>query len=349
MVSYTSLLEVHWYIQIYGLISFVLMRKNLRQKIESCLLRTHFFRSETSLVLCLLGAILLLSYLWTYKEYHHDNDEAILTPPKSRAGNLKYISNLYSTHEMNDVPFLWQIPHSTHLLEEILIECYTLESQASDIMGMDTNIAVTFIKSNSPMKPQIIMSPELQLLASTFTNTTHGRFFTIFRDPDDVAIDSYHEYMSNHPNLVLALEDFLASDLLQDDWVTRSLSASPKSEDLKEDHLEVAKAILREKCLVGLFDRMEETFDRFQRFFHWDPGLNSHCTDNLLLFTAVEPIDLEQKSSRTKEILQKRNRFDKQLYQYVVDDLFDDEWSIDYNLKRQRPIKQQQFEGEGET
>ena len=319
------------------------MRKNRRGKNETYLLRIHLLRSETFLVLCLLGTTLLLSYNWTYKEYRDHENAARTSNLESRTENLKYLSNLYSSHEMNDVSFLWQIPHSTHILEEILIECYTLESRSSDTMGMDTKIAVASMKSDSPMKPQMIMSPELQLLASTFTNTTHGRFFTIFRDPDDIAIDSYHEYMSHHPNFGLSLADYLASDLLQDDWVTRSLSGSTKSEILNEQHLEVAKLILREKCLVGLFDRMTETFDRFQRFFHWDAGLNTNCADNLLLFTEVDPISLELKSSRTKEILEKRNQYDKELYQYVVDHLFDDESSIDYYLKKQRPVKQQGF------
>jgi hypothetical protein len=60
----------------------------------------------------------------------------------------------------------------------------------------------------------------------------------------------------------------LLIDLLQDNPLTRNLSGS-KHGTLQVSDLEVAKEILKRKFIIGLYENIQESIERFELFFGW--------------------------------------------------------------------------------
>lgn len=67
---------------------------------------------------------------------------------------------------------------------------------------------------------------------------------------------------------MLVLSPFLSQDFVDDNPLTRSLSGNSDA-DLHKAHFEVAKEILRRKFIIGLFNQIQESVERFQTFFGW--------------------------------------------------------------------------------
>lgn len=118
------------------------------------------------------------------------------------------------------------------------------------------------------------------------------------------------------------IQQYAASEKAEHDWVTKQLLGT--WQDLTEDDLEKAKYILEEKVLIGLIDRMEDSVDRFNRYFGWEEspdkvpcagdmlghkngtGSNSHAHPKVLPDTPEW------------EALASINRYDIQLYDFAV-------------------------------
>jgi hypothetical protein len=67
----------------------------------------------------------------------------------------------------------------------------------------------------------------------------------------------------------MTLEEYAVSDLVEGNFMVRSLVNKP-SENLLPDDLYLAKTVLRQKFLIGLSDRMEESLDRIRDYFGWE-------------------------------------------------------------------------------
>lgn len=66
----------------------------------------------------------------------------------------------------------------------------------------------------------------------------------------------------------ISLLDYARSERVEHNWMTRLLSDTLDG-PLNENHLELAKAVIRQKCLVGLLSRKGETVERFKEAFGW--------------------------------------------------------------------------------
>lgn len=67
----------------------------------------------------------------------------------------------------------------------------------------------------------------------------------------------------------MTLLDYINSDFVESNWMVRFLVGKP--EGLVDEHdLEEAKAILRDKCWIGLQRRMDESVQRFGQLFGWN-------------------------------------------------------------------------------
>mmetsp|Transcript_27351 Transcript_27351/g.42973 ORF Transcript_27351/g.42973 Transcript_27351/m.42973 type:complete len:579 (+) Transcript_27351:218-1954(+) len=125
----------------------------------------------------------------------------------------------------------------------------------------------------------VIISPYLHNIASlVFTAQNPGRLFALFRHPVDRALSMYH-YLSKaswdpmySPEVKdMTIEEFARSGYIENNWMTRFLVGKPKG---KLSHLDMllAKKIVKYKVLVGLFDELDTSMARFQRYFGWkDP------------------------------------------------------------------------------
>ena len=119
-----------------------------------------------------------------------------------------------------------------------------------------------------------------------FSPTTRGRLFTMFRNPIDRAVSIYHylphaDWEPTHdPSLATTSLERWAQmeDRIEYNWMTRFLSNELEGSLTREYHLEVAKLVLKNYCLVGLLDRKEDSWARFQSYFGWKmEGSFSSC------------------------------------------------------------------------
>jgi hypothetical protein len=122
----------------------------------------------------------------------------------------------------------------------------------------------------------VIISPYIHNMASSiFTKQNPGRLFTIFRHPVDRALGMYH-YLAKaswdplyNPELRnMSISEFAKSKYIENNWMTRFLIGKTKGKLTHADML-LAKQILRYKVLVGLYDELDTSMVRFQRYFGW--------------------------------------------------------------------------------
>lgn len=121
------------------------------------------------------------------------------------------------------------------------------------------------------------------------------------------------------------LEDYATSHLVEDNFMTRQLSNTPPRAALDKDSLEKAKTIVCQKILVGLLDRLEESLERFERFFAWvytaNPTHQETCRNSLLAngvnMNASPKNALPSADSAAYKALAERNQFDMELYKFV--------------------------------
>ena len=72
--------------------------------------------------------------------------------------------------------------------------------------------------------------------------------------------------------IFLTLSSISSTDYLEDNALTRAIASNYQTPFLGKNDLAIAKEILKRKFVVGLFDRMEESMERFETFFGWHVG-----------------------------------------------------------------------------
>ena len=82
--------------------------------------------------------------------------------------------------------------------------------------------------------------------------------------------------------------------------------------------------MLDRKCLVGLEEKVEESMQRYEKYFHWHEGVSSSETKEGCLRQFLDD-EREQrkehptyiKGSKAWEALRKNNEYDMHLYEYA--------------------------------
>ena len=109
-----------------------------------------------------------------------------------------------------------------------------------------------------------------------------GVMFVLFRDPLDRTLSFfYHKQQDNEsvhydPSMeIYSLVDWVNSPSYITNFMTRTLVGKMDNQiPLTAVDLDVAKEILRRKCVVGLLDEKAESMKRFARLFGWDADVN---------------------------------------------------------------------------
>jgi len=173
-----------------------------------------------------------------------------------------------------------------------------------------------------------ITSQHFNAAAELFTTNNRGRMFTLLRHPIERVISSFYylavaDWETNHdPNLSrMSIERWARSKYMEsNNWMTRVLS-NELQVDLTEHHLEIAKEVLRTKCIVGFMEAMGDAFDRFQLYFGWNyPNAQSRaCTEQRLYWrwTKKNSHPMFEIKTPTYELLLERNHYDMELYTYA--------------------------------
>mmetsp|Transcript_141 Transcript_141/g.198 ORF Transcript_141/g.198 Transcript_141/m.198 type:complete len:514 (+) Transcript_141:81-1622(+) len=209
---------------------------------------------------------------------------------------LTMLKNLVEPLEPNDIIFFWHIPKAAGTtVKHVLTKCYDLirpirPEQAAhppsleiihNTLNVDTSTIAGIARAKhanltSLDKVDFIVSSHLHEGSALFTPDHKGRMITFLRHPVHLAVSLFHylghatwerNYRKEFANMTLL--DYATSEqkgVRIDNWMTRYLSRNIAGV-LDETHLQLAMDILREKCLVGLVDEMEESFRRISLFF----------------------------------------------------------------------------------
>lgn len=111
--------------------------------------------------------------------------------------------------------------------------------------------------------------------SNLFTDTHQGRAFVMMRHPVKRAIDHFLSRQQAAKGLDEALSsmtlvEFVDSDQLVENYEVRMLNGitDPRT-PITNQHLEVAKEVLRRKFLVGIFEWFDVGMVRFEKYFGW--------------------------------------------------------------------------------
>jgi hypothetical protein len=105
-----------------------------------------------------------------------------------------------------------------------------------------------------------------------------GILFAIFRDPIERTVSFFYhkqqekESVHYDPSMeIYSIVDWVNSPSYITNFMTRTLVGKvDNSIPLTEFDLDVAKEILRRKCVVGLLDEKADSMKRFERLFGWN-------------------------------------------------------------------------------
>ena len=185
-----------------------------------------------------------------------------------------------------------------------------------------------------------------------------GVMFAMFRHPMDRAISSFYSQQEVHdvhfdPSMqIYSLTDWANSPQYINDYMVRSLvgklnERSPQNQPpLHREDLDIAKEILRRKCVIGLMEEKTESLKRFEKFFGWSPEArrnslsmldeeeveraqaekwrkeivkDEECKDRLLHYhwEKKHKHPLPEENDASYKLLESKNRYDMELYIYA--------------------------------
>ncbi len=161
----------------------------------------------------------------------------------------------------------------------------------------------------------------------------YGKCFTMMRDPIQRSIDVFFKLKESSSNEVfqeMTIGEYVHSSYCEDNWMVRVLSNEMEG-PLKKQHLDLAKHILGRKFLVGITEKFEESIKRFTKYFQWDDEVAddeiSQCLDEELelskqvetnaIFAVSQRSEIVKTGTEVYRILQQKNSFDIELYQYA--------------------------------
>jgi len=251
------------------------------------------------------------------------------------------------------VPFYWHVPKAGGTtVQDYFGECFGLveasergvlenhqadeELQVVEIYGDKyVNVDTTNIPGIARAKAlglapsglaDVVFSQFLHSGSSMFDREHPGRMFAVFRHPI-LRAASLFSYLSvatwektYHPDFAgMTIEQYASSPMAEEDWMTRFLVNKPEGALFQED-VEVAKEILRKKCLIGMLDNMDESISRFTRYFGWvaegDASQQNECKRKYF-HENVHKHNGIKSGTKAWDLLKEKNKKDLQLYHYA--------------------------------
>ena len=182
--------------------------------------------------------------------------------------------------------------------------------------------------------PLLLESSELLLNK----NTNMGRMFAVFRHPIDRVVSIFYYLQSatweptyNPQYAAWTIDEFARSPYCESNWMVRSLTNKMEG-PLSPDDIEIAKEVLRRKCLVGLMERMEESIVRFHTYFGFGDEVALLCSQQTFASKGSSKSNSHShpkldEQSETYEILRVKNELDIRLYEYAKE-LFEEQGKL---------------------
>jgi hypothetical protein len=209
--------------------------------------------------------------------------------------------------EASDVPVYFEIPGgAANNTTNALSKCFGLQLQSSH---KDSAAEQREVLQSSNESMQVTIN--IWETASRFNATPHrGRLVGLFYDPIHHLLHDYNRHTSSHQQHSTTFEQYLST--VPNNFIVRSL-VNVQEGSITDNHLEMAKQLVRTKFLVGLVEQPTSSLERFQVYFNWKHESPKDCAKNLL---ARQATDVQKDLPEYIEA-RKANRFDVKLYNYV--------------------------------
>jgi hypothetical protein len=142
---------------------------------------------------------------------------------------------------------------------------------------------------------------------ATYHYLTKGRF----HGPDGETLDQLS---------TKTLQEYAESDFCDDNWLTRTLVNKPDGK-LSTKDINLAKAILRRKAIIGLYSDLANSISHFTDVFGWDAPPSIDCANDLISRAYAREqegfpeLDTDEPAF---EVIQNKNKFDLELYNFAV-------------------------------
>ena len=288
-------------------------------------------------------------------------------PPHHQAAiddvNLAGLNNLKNTWhpiQPNDIAILWHVPESgSSVVRHAIGGCHRLvqasgfgirdghagddqvgvfyPSEGSPFVNIDST-TIAGIKRAANMRfadaqvADVVVSPLIHETNELFSHSSKGRFFAVFRHPIERAVRLFYTLQEKEPALrEWTLERYSRSTYLENNYLTRQLSKKLEG-PLNDRDYDEAKEIIRQKFLVGLASQIDQSLDRYEKYFRWTyrihPKSQEACRKRLL--SEESAVEKKIKKRMPKEgdstwaWLSHHNAFDLRLYAYI-DKLFEEQ------------------------
>jgi len=262
------------------------------------------------------------------------------------------LSTIDTSHE---TPVFWQVPFVGGVFQNFMTGCSKKVLASNFKLTDDDSMRVHMVRESLYVNADlstiegigkagveglaksrladVIVSNHVHLIASTLFDASHkGRLFTALKHPVDRCISEYYHILPTFDGIhtkEMNLEEFVSSKFSDKDWMTRFLIGKRNGELVPED-LQLAKEILRRRCLIGLHDRIEQSIHLFENYFGWtaegkNAGNYHRCKQEVIsnekahareIFGRIGKVE---KGDVVYEKIVNLNKYDMELYWYAHD------------------------------
>lgn len=266
--------------------------------------------------------------------------------------------NVTQPRREEEVPFFWNIPLSGGgTVKHIMAACLGL-TLASDVgtrdgLGSENFLQVLWIENKKYVNVDISnrdgidRAKSLGLIGSKLANVLVSgivyevaslsdaqpasiRMFTMMRHPVERSVSYYYwAKLDDEKWAKYSIRDFFLRPEFRGNWATRTL-VNKMTGTLYLEDLDMAKHILKQKCLVGLLSHKAISLKRFEKYFGWSkfaglPG-SEECEEKSIFWGWQNKNDhpVVEEGSEEYKIIRARNEFDIELYDYA-NELFEEQ------------------------
>ncbi|KAL7538202.1 hypothetical protein ACHAWF_006016 [Thalassiosira exigua] len=224
------------------------------------------------------------------KEKTYDKEHEFLLP-------LRHFADLSDVRRPTDVAFFFHVPRAGgSTIKSIVGRCLDLvqssEVGVRDGRGSDPKLEVVevsesrYVNVDTTTVPgiqravdlglarsglaDVVVSSYLHESAALFDLHHRGRASVLLRDPVHRAASMYWHRVKELGDLdpATTVEDYAQGNGIENNWMCRFL-ADRMTGELTKDDLEHAKAVLKDKFLVGFLDDLDESVHRMMKYHGW--------------------------------------------------------------------------------
>ena len=205
--------------------------------------------------------------------------------------------------------------------------------------------------NQSSQDAKMLVSSQLLELSNLFSTNAKGRLVSFMRHPVENVIKR-HQFLTSRaviPNL--SFKHYLVSPYSIDNLMVRAITGVSNSKRrLNDTHLDIAKDFLRTKCLVGLYDQLEESLIRLEYLFldtgiiknKMDEEFRGSCSNKVMNIFKENDAELfshyPSPTSPGWDFVASLHEYDVKLYHYAVE-LFRDQTDLMQKINREKPSK----------